>query len=473
MVVKIQKPAANIGAALGYNEAKAEGVEMVYSLAEEEEYQGSNLKGHILVTRNVPEGTSIIDEFERLRMLNERSSRGRKLKNPTFHMSVNPGAGDGIFEEKDIVAFVDELMESLGYGSNPYRVFRHDDTGRTHYHVVATRIGQDGLKVHDAFENRRCEQACRSLAPKYDYIYGLDEEDYREQLKKRNSGEKKIREKSPGDEDPSARQTQQKKKKAFVPPFDARSGEPASQQYRTFHKDVMSWAFTTPEQYASIMLLRYNTRIEFYGEEQDTLLFKGLSEDGSAESAPLTEHELGITALSDMLSRCKSTSMSQRKAQRKRVEQLAQWAASQSKTWTAFTRLMKRKGVYVVVSYSKDGKPFGVTWLDRATKCAWKGSETDTDMGWLMRSAAENKWKVAPPKPRAEKQQKTAAAPQKPTMRVRKGKNLSSFTDVPSLENVLKNRHATATHTHGSNADASKNNEDIRRSDEERNEIVI
>ena len=53
---------------------------------------------------------------------------------------------------------------------------------------------------------------------------------------------------------------------------------------------------------------------------------------------------------------------------------------------------MFKKGPYVVLSWSRTGEPFGVTWLDRATKCAWKGSETDVDFKWLKAVAQQKGW---------------------------------------------------------------------------------
>lgn len=53
---------------------------------------------------------------------------------------------------------------------------------------------------------------------------------------------------------------------------------------------------------------------------------------------------------------------------------------------------MERKGVYAVLSWTKDGKLFGVTWVDRATKCIWKGSETSVNAHWLQQTAEQKGW---------------------------------------------------------------------------------
>ena len=147
MIVKIQPLASNIINALRYNENKSEAKEGCLSPDEELEYLKSNSTGHILATFNVPEPSTLQNEFARLKMLNERNARGRKLLNPTLHISVNPGERDRKLSEAEVVDFIVEVMDKLGNGETPYRIYRHDDNGRTHYHIVGIRIGQDGKKI--------------------------------------------------------------------------------------------------------------------------------------------------------------------------------------------------------------------------------------------------------------------------------------------------------------------------------------
>ena len=86
--------------------------------------------------------------------------------------------------------------------------------------------------------------------------------------------------------------------------------------------------------------------------------------------------------------------MKEKKRQRERVEQVAKWCAQEARSWKEFRELTERKGVYTVISWTKDGEAFGVTWIDRATKCIWKGSETGTDLKWLKSKAAKKGWDI-------------------------------------------------------------------------------
>lgn len=425
MVVKIQSPGASTTATLVYNEHKmtAGEPEGAMTQQQEEQYLRDGATGHVVETRNVPRESTLENEFARLKMLNTRTSKGRKLENPSFHMSVNPGQGDAPMNEQQVVAFVDELMEQLGYGSNPYRIFRHDDTGRTHYHVVSTRIGQDGKKVRDSFENRRCEQVCKSLAAKYGFTYGLAEEGEEKEISERkettpddapvytpqtaqnspraDAKQKDGREAVHGVDSPQNENTRKrrgkdekkedKKKREYIPPFEIGEGRSAIEQFRLFHNETMQWHFSTPEQYAAILRERF--RVEATAWE-DGYRYAGLDGKGHAVTAPMSEKEIGIEALDPVLKKCSEEQMSKRKAQRERVEKAAHECMVESKSRSEFMSRMRKKGIFTVVSYTKEGLPFGVTYLDRATRCAWKGSETQCNLIWLNEAARTNGWSL-------------------------------------------------------------------------------
>ena len=116
MIVKIQPPSSMLEATLFYNERKADGKEGV---RKEDEELLDKENGHIVATRNVADGKTLEEEFERLAILNSKKTRGRKLENPAFHMSVNPGPDDAPLSEAAIVSLVDEIMFKMGYEECP------------------------------------------------------------------------------------------------------------------------------------------------------------------------------------------------------------------------------------------------------------------------------------------------------------------------------------------------------------------
>lgn len=391
MVVKIQPPSEKVEATILYNERKADGPEGIRTGDGPDHAED----GHVLVTVNVPPDSTLEDEFERLKLLNAKKTRGRSLEKPAFHMSVNPGTGDTPLTEKQVVSLVGEMMEKLGYGDCPYRIYKHTDIEREHYHVVATRIGQDGKKINDSFENRRINRIAEELAEKYGYTVGLDTPESEEiELKEpaRTPTSEDVPEPPAPSPEPVPADGGRKaaEGKPYVPPFSRDSATAVSEQFRAIHKEAIKWSFSTPEQYKAIMKWRYNVEVR---ELDDGVHFIGLDKAKGA-TPPISEKELGIKASEDIMGRCSEVRPGRLKAQKKRIEDYAQKAMTDCPSLKEFRRRMSAKGIYVAISFTEDGQPFGLTWLDRATKCAFKGSETGCTLPWLKEQAESNGWEI-------------------------------------------------------------------------------
>ena len=51
------------------------------------------------------------------------------------------------------------MMEHMGYGKQPYFVYKHKDLDRVHYHVVSTRIDSvTGKKIKDNYEQEKMQR---------------------------------------------------------------------------------------------------------------------------------------------------------------------------------------------------------------------------------------------------------------------------------------------------------------------------
>ncbi len=59
-------------------------------------------------------------------------------------------------------------MERMGYGNQPYIVFKHKDIERQHLHIVSLRVDENGHKLPHDFEARRSMEILRDLECKYD-----------------------------------------------------------------------------------------------------------------------------------------------------------------------------------------------------------------------------------------------------------------------------------------------------------------
>lgn len=90
----------------------------------------------------------------------------RRTTNTVFHVSLNPSPEDRLTDEQ-LGEIAREYMERMGYGEQPYIVFKHQDIAREHLHIVSLRIDREGRKLPHDFEARRSVEITRDLEQKY------------------------------------------------------------------------------------------------------------------------------------------------------------------------------------------------------------------------------------------------------------------------------------------------------------------
>jgi len=155
MVTPILEKSQSVRSVLLYNEQKV--ARGVASLVMSSGVNGYDL-GKLL---------DVFDRYENNPSIDDRT------RNLGFHLSVCPGPTDGM-DETAVLAFICEHMKNLGYGDQPYVVYRHNDIEREHYHVVSVRVNEDGKVINDSFDHLRALESLRELAPKYGYHIGVD-----------------------------------------------------------------------------------------------------------------------------------------------------------------------------------------------------------------------------------------------------------------------------------------------------------
>lgn len=92
-----------------------------------------------------------------------------RLRDPVFHVSLNPHPDDKL-DEMQLIEIADRYMERMGYGDQPYVVFRHDDIARTHLHIVACRIRPDGRAVDYQEYKRRSKAVTEEIEREFNLI---------------------------------------------------------------------------------------------------------------------------------------------------------------------------------------------------------------------------------------------------------------------------------------------------------------
>ena len=152
MIAKISS-SENLAGALGYNFKKVVSGDASVLLAE-------GLYAN-------PEGGYTMEEV--LSDMQAAIPKKCRTKNVVFHCSLNPHPDEKLSDEQ-LTQIAQEYMQALGYGEQPYIVFKHNDIEREHIHIVSLRVNSAGEKINDKFENRRSKRITDHLERKYGLI---------------------------------------------------------------------------------------------------------------------------------------------------------------------------------------------------------------------------------------------------------------------------------------------------------------
>ena len=120
--------------------------------------------------RNTPEINPFLgDKNARNQIFKEIEDRNTRVQKKGLHISVNPTVGDLVrLGDAGLRTEIDNLMKHLGYGNQPYFVYKHADLERVHFHIVSTRIDcETGKKIKDNYEKEKTQRFIKDLEQKY------------------------------------------------------------------------------------------------------------------------------------------------------------------------------------------------------------------------------------------------------------------------------------------------------------------
>ncbi len=135
---------------------------LLYNYEKVEKDQGNIIHCHRMIHSLTGEFTIPLLErsFEPYLIANNRTEK------PILHISLNPNPKDAVSNEI-FNALAENYMQEMGYGDQPYVVFKHTDTERAHIHIVSVCVDEYGKRISDSFEKVRSMKVCRKLEKKF------------------------------------------------------------------------------------------------------------------------------------------------------------------------------------------------------------------------------------------------------------------------------------------------------------------
>ena len=124
-------------------------------------------EGRLLaVNRVFDDGSGRVDVARAERDFKRFMPEQVRTRNKVIHISLNPHPDDRL-TDTELEQLAREYLDRLGYGDQPYLVFKHEDISRHHLHIVSVNVDENGRRLNCDFIHRRSKRITSELEKKY------------------------------------------------------------------------------------------------------------------------------------------------------------------------------------------------------------------------------------------------------------------------------------------------------------------
>ena len=328
MIAKISST-ENLGGALGYNFKKVQHDEATVLCVNE--------------LRQGFDGTFQMDKV--LADMQKAIPEQCWTKKTVFHCSLNPHPDEKLSDER-LTQIAKEYMEALGYGNQPYIVFKHNDIAREHIHIVSLRVDFDGNKINDKFEGRRSKKITNALEKKYNLI-------------------------------PSSKVSE--RTTTETPKVNVVQGNIKEQVANTVRSAMKHYTFCSLGELNAV-LRKYNLAVEevkteYRGKQYDGLVYVPTDDKGNKVSTPIHASDIGrgvgYTAVQNKMLKSKQMVKPLIPTVRRKVLEVMRTSPH---TEERLRQRLEKQGLQVVIRKNDNGRIYGITFIDDEKGIALNGS---------------------------------------------------------------------------------------------------
>ena len=267
-------------------------------------------------------------------------------KKPIVHISINPHPED-VLSDQQLADIAQEYMQKLGYGNQPYLVYKHEDIDRHHIHIVGLRVDENGKPLNDKFEHRRSKQITRELEKKYNL----------------HPAEKKERTERPE-----------------LKKVDYAAGDVKHQIGNAVKGTCYGYRFQSFGEYKALLAC-YNVyaeevKGEINGTPYQGIVYSAMNDKGEKVGNPVKASRIGKSVGYEALERRmqKSGEVIKDKNLKEHPRRMVAAVMKTADNRRELERQLKQKGIDVLFRQNDSGRIYGVTFIDHNNRVVLNGS---------------------------------------------------------------------------------------------------
>ncbi len=319
-------------------------------------YNGEKInkeEGRLLTTNRIyNDGTGTVDIRRAMEDFLALMPVRSKVEKPVVHISLNPHPDD-MLTDTELQDIAREYLEKMGFGNQPYMVYKHEDIDRHHLHIVTVRVDGNGRSIDTRNNFYRSKQITRELERKY----GLHD-------------------------------AERKSRRTDMPlhKVDVSAGDVKKQAGNVVKELNRRYRFQTMGEYRALLSL-YNMTVEeargnVRGREYNGLVYSVTDDSGNKVGNPfkssLFGKSVGYDAVQRKFARSKTEIKDRKLADMTKRTVLSVLQGTYDKE--RFIATLKEKGIDTVLRYTEEGRIYGATFIDHRTGCVLNGSRMGREL---------------------------------------------------------------------------------------------
>jgi hypothetical protein len=331
MVAKIKSGKSLIGA-LNYNENKVK-----------------QQKAVLINAAGYPKDREALSFNDKLFRLTDLAAMNQRAKTNAVHISLNFPNGEHLPDET-LNKIAADYLHGVGFQTQPYLVYRHEDAGHPHIHIVTTNIKRDGerISLHYLGQNES-EKIRKAIEVKYNLTKAEE-------------------------------QTKQKPNlKADVSAAEYGKAETKRMITNILGFTLRAYKFTSiPE--LNAVLQQYNIQADRGSKDsrmyaREGLVYWILDPQGNKVGVPIKASSIyGKPTLKTLEENFKLNEQL-RKPFKAELIKIIDAILAKPHTKSSFQKALKEKGIQIILRQNDEGRIYGVTFIDQKNKAVFNGSD--------------------------------------------------------------------------------------------------
>lgn len=309
-------------------------------------------KAELLLAENFLPEKDQLNFYDKLNRFKDQMELNTRAKTKLLHVSLNFDPSENL-SKNELVQIATAYMDKIGFGDQPYLVYKHEDAGHPHIHLLTTTIQADGRRIntHKIGENQS-EKARKEIEEQYGLIKAAG----------RNSR------------------------------GSSRGIEPVTPEKVVYGKSETKRAITNVldaviKQYKYTSLAELNAILKQYnvmadrGHEEGRiyrtggLVYRALDDQGNKVGVPIKASSVYSKPTLVELEKKFLENEMRRKPDRLPVRDRINIALDKAASLQEFIRELRKIGVDTVLRQNDTGLIYGITFVDNNSKSVFNGSD--------------------------------------------------------------------------------------------------